>query len=481
MAVGGSVLAAALALTLAACGGSLVPPDEFVGAQPPVAGVAQPGATLPDGTVSAPGTTGTQPGSTGTQPGTTGAQPGTTGTQPGPGANQPGAGGGSGGGAVTGVRAGSCSGFKNGPGITDKEITIATIADRSGAVPDTFKAAHDAMNAYVAYFNSSSSICGRKLKLQTYDSALSATGSNDASKSACTSAFALVGSFSAFDSGGADVTAKCGQPDVRASAVERARQKAPTTIQVSPLNTDHIFLQPWVFAKQKFGSAIKKSAYVYLDAGASGTISNAIMDGTTKKLGYSWIKKIIVSVAGVPNWNAYANQLKSAGVTFVQTNLADFTPKLRQAFNQADYHPIFQADGSFYGPRYLTGENVSIMDGAYAFTQTAMIEESARNPEMRLMQAWLARTGGDPINITAMQAWAAGILFTQVATQLGGKLTRPALITALLKVHKFNGNGVIDPTDPGSGRSAPCASNVQVKNGRFVRISPYPYTCGPLA
>ncbi len=468
-----------LAFAVSACGGSLVEPEDFVGVGGQVvAGGAGTGAVSPDGSVGVP--------VDGAAPGEPGAVATQAAGQPTGGSSSAGSGAGSaaGGGAAAapGVKAASCAGFKNGTGITDSTITIGTIADRSGAVADTFKSAHDAMNAYVAYFNSTSSICGRKLKLQTYDSGLSATGSNDSSKSACSAAFALVGSFSAFDSGGAEVTRACGQPDLRASAVERSRQKASTTVQVSPIDTDHIFLQPWVWAKQKFGAGtIGNSAFVYLNAGASGTIANAIIKGTTQKLGYNWKETIVVDIAGVPNWNAYANQLKAAGIKFVQTNLADFTVKLRSAFKQADYNPVFMADGSFYGPKYIQGSNAQIMDGAYAFTQTAMVEEAARIPELQLMQAWIQRTGGDPVNITAMQAWAAGRLFVQTALELGGKLSRPSLLAALRKVRKYDGNGVITPTDPGGGSTAPCATVVQVKSGKFVRITPYPYTCGPLA
>lgn len=445
----------------------MVQPKDFIGVGGPnVAGTQAP--------VAAGATTGSAPGkASGAKSGSVpGSQPGVSGggTSTGTSAGNP----------LKGVKAGSCAGFKNGPGITDSQVTIASIADRSGPVADTFKAAHDGMNAFVAYFNSTSSICGRKLKLLTYDSGLTATGSNDASKSACGTAFALVGSFSAVDSGGADVTARCGQPDIRAAAVERARQDAPTTIQVTPLDTDHIFLEPWVWLKQRYGSAIKKSAYVYLNVGASSTTSNAIMKGT-EKLGYDWTKKIVVDVAGVPNWNAYANQLKSAGIKFVQTSLSTFTPNLRAAFKQANFNPVFMSEGSTYGPQYVAGANASIMDGAYTYSQTALLEEANRNPELSLMISWLNRTGGDPSNITAAQAWAAGKLFVQVATQLGGKLSRTSLLAALHRVHSFNGGGVLTPSDPGSGTTARCVSVVQAKGGHFVRASPYPYTCGPLA
>jgi ABC-type branched-subunit amino acid transport system substrate-binding protein len=64
----------------------------------------------------------------------------------------------------------SCDGFQNGPGISDSEVTIGNASDISGPVPGLFESSQDAVKAYVAYFNSSSDICGRKLKLVTYDS-----------------------------------------------------------------------------------------------------------------------------------------------------------------------------------------------------------------------------------------------------------------------------------------------------------------------
>jgi len=463
-----------LALGVAACGGSVVSPEDFVGSGAQTGTqITQPGVSPQQG-VATDSPTGGGPGvvvgpdspNASDQPAENG-QPGSSGT------NAPSA-------PLPGVRAASCAGFKNGPGITDSTITIASIADTSGAVADVFKSVHDAMNAYVAYFNSTSSICGRKLKLQAYDSGLSATGSNDASKSACTQAFALVGSLSAFDSGGANVTAECKQPDIRATATEPARQNAATTFMVVPIDSDHFGIQPWNWIKQKFGSAVKDSAFVYLNAGASVTISKAIMAQTQRKLGFVWKKTIVVDIAGVPNWNAYANQLKSAGIKFVSSNLADFSPKLASAFKQADFHPIYLADASAYGPRYVSGSNGAAMSGAYSYTQTAMLEEAGRVPEMALYQTWLKRVGGDPPAYAGAEAWAAGLLFVKAALELGGKLNRASLIQKLNTINEWDGNGIIAPSDPSHGASARCATMMQVVDGQFVRQSPYPYTCGPL-
>lgn len=462
----------ALSVGLAGCGGSLVAPEDFIGVGGPVTQSTGGPALLPGGSADPAGGE-PVPGGTATPTGNGG------GGGSGPAAPVPD--GGSTAGTLPGVKAGSCAGLRSTTGITDEVITLATIADVSGAVPNGFKSAFDAMNAYVAYFNSTSTICGRKLALRTIDSGLSANGSNAASKAACTSAFAVVGSFSAFDGGGAEVTAGCGQPDLRASAVERARQQSPTTFMAMPMNTDQPYLQPWIWAKQKFGATvIKDSAFVYLNAGASKAIVDNWMKATAKHLGYVWKKVILVDLTGVPNWNGYANQLKSAGIKFVTTNLADFTPKMAAAFKQADYHPAYLSDGSVYGQKYLSGADGAAMDGTYVWTQTTMIEEADRVPEMARYQTWLRRTGGDAPSYAGAQAWAAGVLFTQLATQLGGKLTRASLVAAAAKVHRFTGNGIIPPTDPGARRTSGCFTIMRIVGDRFTRVTPFPYTCGPL-
>lgn len=487
-------LAAAIVLicSLAACG-SAVAPEDFVGG----------GSALTSGTVegTAPGTVADVPGTVapidpaapGAVPGDTTAPPsgsGTTGTptDPGTATDVPGAGEAP---AATdapappaGAEGGSCDGFKNGPGITDDTITLATAADISGPIPNTFKSAFDGMNAYVAYFNASfpDGICGRKLALRTYDSSLSAAGSSEASEAACKDAFALVGSFSAFDSGGADITAKCGQPDIRTQAVEVARQKASTVFQVVGIDTSSFFLQPWVAAKQRDPGSIKNAAFVYLNAGASQTIAKEIIQGTTDKLGYNWKEIIVVDVTGVPNWNGYAAQLKAADVEFVQLNLADYTNRMAAAMKQANFTPVVNADGGAYKKSFLEGSAGEAMDGAYLFAQSALFEEANRVPELQLYLDWLGRVTSDEPAPTGSQAWAAGRLFTDLALQLGGKLSRPALISALKATRKFDANGIIPPGDVGARTTSPCVVVMQVQNGSFKRVTQGSYfECGPLS
>ncbi|NHA00206.1 hypothetical protein G5V59_08905 [Nocardioides sp. W3-2-3] len=168
------VCAALLVLLVAACGSRLDPDTvaragggsggngsgdgSLAGADTGTTGGS--GDTGAVGGTSAGGDTGTgSGGSAGTSGGGTSA-----GGSTGGGASTGGGstGGGAKGSATGGVKAGSCTGFKNQKGITDKTITLANISDISGPVPGIFESAQQATQAYVKYFNSTGSICGRK-------------------------------------------------------------------------------------------------------------------------------------------------------------------------------------------------------------------------------------------------------------------------------------------------------------------------------
>ena len=71
-------------------------------------------------------------------------------------------------------------------------------------------------------------------------------------------------------------------------------------------------------------------------------------------------------------------------------------------------------------------------------------------------------------------------LFAQLATQLGGKLTRTSLLDAIRGVHDYTANGLFAPQDIGSKISPNCETLIQLENHRYVRRSPYPYSCSDL-
>jgi len=116
------------------------------------------------------------------------------------------------GGAGSGIVAGSCTGSRTARESATRAITVANSSDVTGPIAGLFTSAQQAVKAYLAYFNSTTKICGRKINLINLDSQTSDTGNQQQETTACSEAFALVGSMSAFDAGGAETGAHCGNP-----------------------------------------------------------------------------------------------------------------------------------------------------------------------------------------------------------------------------------------------------------------------------
>ena len=247
---------------------SNVPPGQFVGDG---AAAAADGA-VPGGGASSSGAAGVPTGSASSSAaggqaggGGSGVVPGTT-LGPNPQSSPVG--------ATTNFQPGSCAGWRNTTGITNSQIILGNAVDRSGPVPGIFTAAQQAVMAYAAYFNSTSSICGRKLKVIGYDSQTSSTGDQQAATSACDDTFAMVGSISAFDSGGAKTVASCGIPDLRALTTTPERHSSPVSFGTESVDTNLVSTVQYRLLKAQTGNAYQKSAMLYLNAGAA--VPNAL-------------------------------------------------------------------------------------------------------------------------------------------------------------------------------------------------------------
>jgi ABC-type branched-subunit amino acid transport system substrate-binding protein len=476
-------------LLVAACG-SQVPPKDFVdpvyvgqnGNPAAVAGSAS--GVAPDiGTSSPAGSVANGPGAIGSSNGNPAAGGGVSGRT---GGRQPGHSGG--GPAGNGVKAASCSGFKNGPGVTNSTITIANVADLSGPVPGLFKSAQQAMTAYVSYFNSTSTICGRKLKLEPLDSQTNESGDQQAATTACGNAFAMVGSMGAFDAGGADTVSNCGIPDLRAATTETARQRSAVVYGADALNSSHIPTTAFDYFKQAGGDAYRHAAFVYLDAGAAALNARSFI-AAEKKMGYHFDYVQAINIAGglIP-WDSYATQMASKGIKYVQYIGAatPYAQQLKQAIdleqrNKSSFHPIFVMDPTAYDNGFTSVG--SFIDGTYSYVPSALYlntGEIAKNPELSTYVQWLQRTSGGAPTYFGVWAWAAAVLFTQAAIQLGGKLTRASLLAAVRGSHRFTANGMVPPQDVGGKNTSTCMSIVQRVAGSWVRKTPYPFTCGQL-
>jgi ABC-type branched-subunit amino acid transport system substrate-binding protein len=414
----------------------------------------------------------------------TGQLPGEGGTTGGGAAPTPGANTGAGGGGGPEACAAAEGGNKaTDTGVTPAEVTIGTVSDLSGIQPGLFKSTTDAVQAAAAYINSQGGICGRQVKAVPYDTGTTSGGDRAATQDACAQSFALVGSMSAFDDGGADVVDSCGVPDMSAITVNAKRAFAENTYAMYQVRPDQYLQGSARYIKQKYPNAITKAAILWLNSGPTKTNAQVRQDGEEKN-GYKFIYTQEVQVVET-NYTAYVRQMQDAGVEYV-TMVADYQSiaRLTQAMQQQNWYPdVMDWDSVVYDPQFLERAQGAANKSLF-FMNTAFLEEVSGNPEMQLYQQWLKRVApdSDP-DYFGLYAWSAARLFQELATDIGPDLTRDALFAQLKKTNAWGGNGLHAEHDIGNKTASNCFLYGTVTTDRFTRTFPSSgWTCdyGPL-
>lgn len=468
---------AAVVLALAiptACGGSQVSPEEVRRANEAVAGVLSGSGSNP-GTI-APGLA--EPGSPGAAPTNSSGDPALPGSAVGASGTKPGAVGGTGSGSPPiAVPKGSCTGFKNGQGISDSTIKIGNSSDVSGPVPGLFKAAQQATKAYVAYFNSTSSICGRKLDLMNLDSRTDAGADQVAYNKLCAQTFAAVGSMSAFDSGGAATAQSCGLPDIRTAPVTGDRANCSTCFGTQPLSTNREFQNSvYEYWLSRDRPSTQKSAFLYLNAGAAAEQAK-IQKNAGEKLGMKWLYVSPIDVADF-NYSPYVQQMKSKGVEFVQfLGAYQQSARLAIAMKQNGFTPKYRFyDPSIYEPGFIEQAGASA-EGVIFFINFQPLEGNQK--ELALYKSWLQQVdpGAKP-TFFGLFAWSSAKLFVEKSIALGGKLNRANLVSAIKATHSWEGGGMHPKVDVGAKLPPACVRMMTIKNGSFVPYGSTRFSCG---
>jgi ABC-type branched-subunit amino acid transport system substrate-binding protein len=443
------LFAAMLMLLLAACGARLTREQRLAGIGSVTVGT--PGA---DGVVD-PGST-TAPGAGGT------TGPGAGGTT-GPGA---------GGGGVPAPPGGN--GGATDTGVTATSITLAVASDLSGVQGGLFRTTHQAMSAWAAMINSQGGLFGRRVNLKLRDTQARDTSNAAVVSDSCRDSFALVGSMSAFDGGGASAGEACGIPDITAITVNDKRSKASNVYPVYPVRADKIPIGPANYIKEKYPDVIDHAAMVYLNAGV--TKANALQRVKAyETVGFKF--KIYEVQVLEANYTPTVQRMKEDGVEYV-TMVANYQSiqKLVAAMDQQNWFPkVRDWDSVAYAQNFLTcsGSPCAGTDGSNIFMNITMNEEAAGNPELQLYQQWLSRVApGAKPDYFGFYAWSAGQLFAKVHKDVGAKITRKAFLAGLKNVHSWNGNGLHAAHDIGAKIMSPCFMYIEVRSNKFARKDP---------
>jgi ABC-type branched-subunit amino acid transport system substrate-binding protein len=300
---------------LTACGARLSD-EERTAAIAALAGGGQGAGGTTDGTTDGADTGG------GTTGGTTGGGTTSGGTTGGGTAGGTTGGGGGGAAAVAGGKGCPAGALKaSDTGVTEEQITVATIADIEGVQPGLFQSAWDAANAASAYINSQGGICGRQLKPQLLDGRTDSVANRAAMAEACDNALAVVGSVSAFDDGSAKPGQDCKIPDMTAITTNPQKFSATNVFPIFPNGDKVIGLTSAKYIKSKYPDVISKAGILWLNQSVTRGNAQRRVAGW-ESLGYKFVYQQEVQVLEA-DYTRFVLDMRSQGVQYV-TMVSDF-------------------------------------------------------------------------------------------------------------------------------------------------------------
>lgn len=367
--------------------------------------------------------------------------------------------------------------------MTSSTITIGNVADISGPIPGLFQGAPDGVSAYVAYVNAHGGVDGRKLVLSSKDDATTCPGNEQATQALSSQVIAFVGNFSLEDNCGAAVLKTVPTvPDVSFGLTDAAKALA-TNFSPSPQPTGYI-KGPFIYYKAHYPKAVLHVAA--LPESGSGSLNSwAAQKADMQSLGYH----VVYTRAYNPTDTDFTSdiiRMRDLGVQFLW--LTDTDPatqgRILAAAAQQNWHPQVLAGGNSYDPNFSKLVSPADSSGILQEQQTALYlgEDRATDPGVALFLTWLNKThpGFQP-DIFTVYGWTSAMLLVEALKSAGANPTGTKVLTALKKIHHFDGDGLLAPADPGSKTPSPCWLMLKIQNGKYVRVLPKTngFTCSP--
>jgi ABC-type branched-subunit amino acid transport system substrate-binding protein len=380
-------------------------------------------------------------------------------------------------------------------GVTGGTIRIAVIADVDNpARPGLFAGSVDGVRAFAKFVNARGGVAGRKVEVDFIDSRLSADEARNALIKACQEDFAIVGTTALFLSnvgpmvGCVDKAGRAtGLPDVPVLQTEVDHLCSPVSFPVIVVGLDCATRDdhPQTYHTGQ-GAAryhVKRNKGLHgvwlvpSDLKATANASLPIVAGA-RKVGIKQDGQFnVVGTAIQSDYTLFVQAIKQEESTYALSG-SDYKSTLflrREAKVQGVTSvKVWDCTLQCYDQRFLS-EGGSDVEGQYAAIPFVPFEEAKAN---RSIANYLRSAGGkEDASAFGAQAWAAGLLFRDVAEKLvaangDNGLTRAAFLEEAAKVRDFTADGMLGPTDVGGHKNNGCFALMQVKNGKFVRVSP---------
>ncbi len=366
-------------------------------------------------------------------------------------------------------------------GITPKQITVGNVATIGGPVPGIFAGAPNGLKAYLAYINSKGGVNGRQIVMKSGDDAGTCAQNLSATQALEPEVAAFVGDFSINDNCAASVFTTNTELPTIAYFQSPTIQGLPNSF--NPQNTRGGWRTgPYIYYKQQYPQAVGAVGSLYVNSASVITSWNNQKAAMNHVGGYHVVYERGVSPSET-DFTADVVRMRAAGVKAVIVEAINGTilTQLLNTIQQQNWHPQLIVTNIAYGGTFLKTVNPGAADGVLDDQQVPMYlgEDRAVVPEVNLFLEWMNKVNpGFAPDIFSLYAWASGEMFVQALQAAGSNPTRQSILAQLQKIHQFDANGLVAPTDPASKVAPVCWMLLKVQNNGFQRVTPSKgFTC----
>ena len=183
---------------------------------------------------------------------------------------------------------------------------------------------------------------------------------------------------------------------------------------------------------------------------------------------------ILFTPPGKSEFEAYRDPAADPPALVVQVGKTQLRYQLRCL---DDLHAMLVKAGDWV-PLGSADEQKPAVDGTVVFTNFTPFEEASKNRETALYLSWLqqVKPGADP-GFFGVFAWSAARLFVELATKLGGNLSRATLLEGIKKTDNWTSEGLHAPQRIGPKQTGECWRYIELKGGTWRPLNGTKYSC----
>jgi len=368
-------------------------------------------------------------------------------------------------------------------GITSSQIKVGVLTDVGFTKDPTLI---NAATVFTDWCNAAGGIDGRKLVPDIHDTGM--LNVVQAVTAACGTDFSLVGGSAALDGLAVKQRVSCLLPDFDAQVV--MPQNDNSALQIYPITFGHSYspyagyyqwlLQKYPDSKSAVGIVWGQSPITQIDSVTAAE--------TLKAEGAKNIYNDVFPVTGASDWTPYAEFIKShaiKGITFYGTpqELAALEAVLTNMNYKLDW---IDANTNAYGPAFiqLAGKSLSFQNNYADLPAVYPLEKASANPaSQQVINMYAKYAPGQAINLQALQAFSAWLIFAVSAETCGSNLTRACVYQAALKQTAWTGGGLTAPVNLSQPDSPPNCYDIEQATTTGWQPASFgandgPYRCG---